>query len=70
MALRARSADSGHVQAEDLDDIVQRLVVAQYALEAKDVPTAAQSIDHALRTARRLMSAAAGGDLRRTRPAD
>jgi hypothetical protein len=58
------------VQAEDLDDLVQRLAVAKYALAAGDEQAAAVSIDAALSLARRLMTSEHGQSLLRTRAAD
>jgi hypothetical protein len=57
------------VQAEDLDDLVQRLAVAKYALAAGDEATAAQAVDAALALARHLMTRDHGDSLLRTRPA-
>jgi len=42
------------VDGEDLDDLVQRLAVARYALDAEDVAAASDAIDAALALARRL----------------
>ncbi|MDQ1697067.1 MAG: hypothetical protein QOJ03_2420 [Frankiaceae bacterium] len=69
MVVSAPPADPGGVQAEDLDDIVQRLAVARYALEADDAATATAAIEAALDVARRLMSTGAGADFVRSRPA-
>ena len=44
------------MRTEDLDDVVQGLAVAKYALEAHDEPAAAAAIDAALETARRLLT--------------
>ena len=57
------------VQAEDLDDLVQRLAVAKYALAAGDEAAAAEAVDAALALARHLMTRAHGESLLRTRPA-
>ena len=57
------------VHTEDLDDIVQGLAVAKYALETHDEDAAAAAVDAALVCARRLLSAETAGDLTRTRPA-
>jgi hypothetical protein len=55
---------------DDLDDIVQALAVAKYALEANNPDAAAAAIDDALARARRLMTAQRpAGDLVRGRPA-
>jgi len=56
------------VQAEDLDDLVQRLAVAKYALDAGDQAAASQALDAALALARRLMTRDHGESLLRTRP--
>ena len=61
--------DPGNVQAEDLDDLVQRLAVAKYALSAHDERKAADAIDAALATARRLMTQGHGDSLLRDRAA-
>jgi hypothetical protein len=44
------------VEGEDLDDLVQRLAVARYALDAEDLTTASDAVDAALVIARRLMT--------------
>ena len=69
MVLTPSSGQAGRVPAEELDDLVQRLVVAKYALEAEDPETAAASIDRALATARRLLTDARGDQLIRRHPA-
>jgi hypothetical protein len=56
------------VQAEDLDDLVQRLAVAKYALDAGDQAAASEALDAALALARRLMTRDHGDSLLRTRP--
>jgi len=62
------------VKGEELDDLVQRLAVARYALDAEDLATASDAIDAAMAIARRLMTDGlitgdGGGDsLLRTRP--
>ena len=58
------------MQAEDLDDIVQRLAVAKYALAAHDEAKAAEAVDEALAAARRLMTAERGSTLVRSRAAN
>jgi hypothetical protein len=63
-------SDPGQVQAEELDDLVQRLAVAKYALAAHDVQAATDAVDAALSTARRLLTAASGDGLLRSRSAD
>ena len=50
------------VQHEELDDIVQRLAVAKYALAAHDEAMAREAIDAALQMARALMTATTNGD--------
>lgn len=57
------------MQAEELDDLVQRLAVAKYALSAHDERAAAEAIDAALATARRLMTESHGDSLLRDRAA-
>ena len=56
------------MQAEDLDDLVQRLAVAKYALAAGDAAAAAEAVDAALALARHLMTRNHGDSLLRTRP--
>lgn len=48
--------DPVSVQGEDLDDLVQQLAVAKYALTARDEATATAAVDAALAIARRLMT--------------
>ena len=60
---------AGCVQAEELDDLVQRLAVAKYALAAGEAQAAADAIDAALAQARRLMTSANGDTLLRSRAA-
>ena len=57
------------MQAEDLDDLVQRLAVAKYALAAGDAAAAAEALDAALALARHLMTQNHGDSLLRTKPA-
>lgn len=58
------------MRAQDLDDIVQGLAVAKYALEAHDERAAMEAIDTTLASARRLLSGyCSGEDLQRSRPA-
>ena len=65
---RARAmADACIVQGEDLDDLVQRLAVAKYALDAGDQAAATDAVDAALALARRLMTREHGDSLLRTR---
>ncbi len=61
--------DAYIVQAEDLDDLVQRLAVAKYALAAGDQAAATEAVDAALALARQLMTREHGDSLLRTRPA-
>jgi hypothetical protein len=56
------------VQDEELDDIVQRLTVAKYALAAEDEALAREAIDAALEMARRLLTARHGTSVLRSRP--
>jgi hypothetical protein len=44
-------------ELDAVDDVVQALVVAKYALEAGDSPVAAEAVEGALAKARRLLSA-------------
>ncbi|HET7531076.1 MAG TPA: hypothetical protein VFJ98_08970 [Mycobacteriales bacterium] len=44
------------MQAEELDDLVQHLAVAKYALEAGDEMQAAAGVDAALAIARRVLT--------------
>jgi hypothetical protein len=63
------SRHPGPVRTEELDDIVQGLAVAKYALETHDEDAAVAAVDAALVRARRLLSAETAGDLTRSRPA-
>jgi len=56
------------VPAEELDDLVQRLVVVKMALEAGNPDQAQESLDAALAIARRLLTAAHDDELVRRRP--
>ena len=56
------------MQDEELDDIVQRLTVAKYALAAEDEELAREAIDAALEMARRLLTAHRGSSVLRSRP--
>ena len=56
------------MQDEELDDIVQRLAVAKYALAAQDEQVAREAIDAALEMARRLLTAHRGPGLLRSYP--
>ena len=57
------------MQAEVLDDIVQRLAVAKYALQAHDEVAAEAAIDAALAVARKLITDDRGDTMVRRRPA-
>jgi hypothetical protein len=57
------------MQAEALDDIVQRLAVAKYALEAHDEQAAQAAIDGALAVARKLITDERETSMVRDRPA-
>ena len=58
------------MQSEDLDDLVQRLAVAKYALDAGDPQAATEAVDAALALARRLLSSDERDTLLRTRATD
>ena len=66
----ASSRHAGRVQTEDLDDLVQRLAVAKYALAAGDSQAATEAVDAALALARRLLTSDRRDTLLRTRAAD
>jgi hypothetical protein len=70
ISLGVVSDDPGRVQTEELDDLVQRLAVAKYALAAGDTQAATDAVDAALALARRLLSADAGNGLLRSRATD
>ena len=55
--------------AEDIDDVVQALAVAKYALEAHDHAAAGEAIDAALAKARALLSRGTDERFVRSRPA-
>ena len=57
------------MQSEHLDDLVQRLAVAKYALAAGDEQAATDAVDAALTLARKLLTSDAEG-LLRSRSAD
>jgi hypothetical protein len=57
------------VPAEELDDLLQRLVVAKYALQAHDEAAAVAALDRALETARKLLTEAHDNKLVRRHPA-
>jgi hypothetical protein len=58
--LAAIVVDHGGVEEQELDDIVQRLAVAKYALAAHDEDMAREAIDAALEMGRRLLTARRG----------
>lgn len=58
------------MQSEDLDDLVQRLAVAKYALDAGDAQAATEAVDAALALARRLLSSDGRDTLLRSRATD
>jgi Cdc6-like AAA superfamily ATPase len=45
-----------HVKAQELDDLVQQLAVAKYALEAGDTTRAHEAVDAAMTIARRVLT--------------
>src|SRR3954464_7559089 len=53
MVFRDGIGQAGDMQAEDLDDLVQHLAVAKYALEADETARAAEALDAAMIIARR-----------------
>ena len=57
------------MQSEALDDIVQSLAVAKYALQAHDDAAAEAAIDAALALARKLITEDRGQHMVRRRPA-
>ena len=56
MAPPARRAHPCFVQTQELDDLVQHLAVAKYALEADERQVAADALDAALSIARRVLT--------------
>jgi hypothetical protein len=75
MVFRSRIGQACRMQAEELDNLVQHLAVAKYALEADDKARASEALDAALVIARRVLtrearenSAAAEESMVRTRP--
>jgi hypothetical protein len=56
MAFRGSIGHAGAMQAEELDDLVQHLAVAKYALEAHDPARASDAVDAAMTIARRVLS--------------
>jgi hypothetical protein len=57
------------MQSEALDDVVQRLAVAKYALQAHDEAAAEAAIDAALAALRKLLTEERGEHMVRRRPA-
>ena len=55
------------MQSEEVDDLVQRLAVAKYALAAGDAQAATDAVDAALALARRLLTAGSSDGLLRSR---
>src|SRR3954452_16793743 len=56
MVFRGAIGQAGDMQAEDLDDLVQHLAVAKYALEADETARAAEALDAAMIIARRVLT--------------
>ena len=56
MAFPGRIGKADGMQAEELDDLVQHLAVAKYAVEADDKARAAQALDAAMVIARRVLT--------------
>ena len=56
MAFRVPIRHAGRMQGEELDDLVQHLAVAKYALEAGEAGRAAEAVDAALAIARRVLT--------------
>jgi len=56
MVFRATIGQAGDMQAEELDDLVQHLAVAKYALEADETARAAEALDAAMVIARRVLT--------------
>ena len=56
MAIPPRIAEAGRVKAQELDDVVQHLAVAKYALEAGDLSRAHDAVDAAMTIARRVLT--------------
>jgi Cdc6-like AAA superfamily ATPase len=56
MAFRIAIGHAGRMKAEELDDLVQHLAVAKYALEAGDPSRAADAVDAAMAIARRVLT--------------
>src|SRR3954451_9572479 len=54
MVFRCGVGQAGDMQAEDLDQLVQHLAVAKYALEADETARAAEALDAATIIARRV----------------
>src|SRR3954451_16758557 len=56
MVFRCGIGQAGDMHAEELDDLVQHLAVAKYALEADETARAAEAIDAAMIIARRVLT--------------
>jgi hypothetical protein len=56
MVFCRRSEHAEGMQAEELDDLVQHLAVAKYALEAGDTARAHEAVDAAMAVARRVLT--------------
>src|SRR2546421_2579131 len=56
MVFPDRIGNSCGMQAEELDNLVQHLAVAKYALEADDKLRASEALDAAMAIARRLLT--------------
>ena len=56
MAFGGPIGQAGGMQAEELDDLVQHLAVAKYALEAGDTGRAGEAVDAAMAIARRVLT--------------
>jgi hypothetical protein len=70
ISFRTGNDDPGSVQTEALDDLVQRLAVAKYALAAGDAQAATDAVDAALALARKLLSSDSRDSLLRSRATD
>src|SRR3954451_14948448 len=56
MVFPGRIGNPGAMQAEELDNLVQHLAVAKYALEADDKARASEALDAAMVIGRRLLT--------------
>ena len=75
MVFPGRIGKADGMQAEELDDLVQHLAVAKYAIEADDKARACEALDAAMVIARRVLTRtqvehgpAGGESMVRTRP--